>query len=183
MFGKGKDVAPESDRVPEPVQQFQRLAVAQAATPAKAAAPESAESISSISAGMTIVGKIAGEGALKVFGRIEGELHAPTVLIADGAHVEGDIVANELTIGGHVKGTIHANRVKLNSTATVEGDIFHRLLAIDENARFEGSSRREDRVSDASSRVQASRGQSESQPAAIDGSRKLNGAPEARAAE
>jgi cytoskeletal protein CcmA (bactofilin family) len=43
-----------------------------------------------------------------------------------------------------VKGTIHAHRVKLIGSAVVEGDIFHRSLSIDENARFEGSSRREE---------------------------------------
>jgi cytoskeletal protein CcmA (bactofilin family) len=53
-----------------------------------------------------------------------------------------------LIIGGRVKGTIHANRVKLNGSAIVEGDIFHRSLSIDENARFEGSSRREETVID-----------------------------------
>ena len=52
-------------------------------------------------------------------------------------------------IGGRVHGTIHANRVKLNGRAIVEGDIFHRSLSIDENARFEGSSRREETVIDA----------------------------------
>jgi hypothetical protein len=51
-----------------------------------------------------------------------------------------------LTIGGRVKGTIHANRVKLNSTAVVEGDIYHRSLAIEENAQFEGMSRRQENV-------------------------------------
>jgi cytoskeletal protein CcmA (bactofilin family) len=56
--------------------------------------------------------------------------------------VEGEIVADELTISGHVKGTVHANRVKLNSTAVVEEDIFYRTLAIEENARFEGMVRR-----------------------------------------
>ena len=58
------------------------------------------------------------------------------------------VVAEELTICGHVKGTIHANRVKLNSTAVVEGDIFHRSLSIEENARFEGSSKRENNAGD-----------------------------------
>jgi cytoskeletal protein CcmA (bactofilin family) len=86
---------------------------------------------------------------VRISGRIEGELHASTVLIDDGAQVEGDIVAEELIIGGRVKGTIHANRVKLNGSAIVEGDIFHRSLSIDENARFEGSSRREESVIDA----------------------------------
>jgi cytoskeletal protein CcmA (bactofilin family) len=71
-------------------------------------------------------------------------------VIGDGAEVEGDIVAEEAIIGGRVKGTIHAKRVKLNGLANVEGDIFHRSLSIEENARFEGSSRREETVVDAS---------------------------------
>src|SRR3984893_16973476 len=102
--------------------------------------------VSSISSSITIVGKISGKGTVRISGRIEGELYASTVLIDDGAQVEGDIVAEELTIGGRVKGTIHAHRVKLIGSAVVEGDIFHRSLSIDENARFEGSSRREETV-------------------------------------
>lgn len=58
------------------------------------------------------------------------------------------IVANDLTIGGRVKGTIHANRVRLNSTAVIEGDIYHRCLVIEENAQFEGMSRRQENVID-----------------------------------
>jgi cytoskeletal protein CcmA (bactofilin family) len=112
-------------------------------------APDTADGVSTISSDITIVGKITGKGAIKIFGRIEGDLHASIVVINDGAEVDGDIVAEELTIGGRVKGTIHANRVKLTSSAIVEGDIFHRSLSIEENARFEGSSRREETVIDA----------------------------------
>jgi cytoskeletal protein CcmA (bactofilin family) len=90
----------------------------------------------------------SGTGTVRISGRIEGELHAATILIDDGVQVEGDIVAAELIIGGRVNGTIHANRVKLNGSAIVEGDIFHRSLSIDENARFEGTSRREETVID-----------------------------------
>jgi cytoskeletal protein CcmA (bactofilin family) len=79
---------------------------------------------------------------------VTSRVHASAVEIAEGAQMEGDVVAEELTIGGHVKGTIHANRVKLNNTAVVEGDIFHRTLAIEENARFEGMSRRQENVID-----------------------------------
>ena len=115
------------------------------------------EPTSSISSGLSIVGKIVGHGALTIYGHVEGELHASTVVIAEGAQMEGDIVAEELTVGGHVKGTIHANRVKLDSTAVVEGDIFHRSLAIEENARFEGMSRRNENTIDTPSRAQADR--------------------------
>ena len=132
MFGKSKDGSAEGDRlVPPPPRPMPT-----------APAANSSDEVSSISAGMSVVGKIAGEGTVKIFGRIEGELRASTVLIAEGAEVEGDIVADDLSVGGRVKGTIHANRVKLNGSGVVEGDIFHRTLAIEENARFEGTSRR-----------------------------------------
>ena len=140
---------------------------------ASTAAPEA---VSSISSGLSIVGKIVGEGTLGIFGHVEGEVHASTVQIGDGAQVEGNIVAEELTIGGRVKGTIHANRVRLNSTAVVEGDIYHRSLAIEENAQFEGMSRRQENVIDTPSLVPAKRAQA--QPIAIDVNGQGGGASE-----
>jgi cytoskeletal protein CcmA (bactofilin family) len=144
---------------------------------ASAAAPDAA---SSISAGMTIIGKFVGDGAVKVFGRIEGELQAANVLIYDGAQVEGNVVAQDLTIGGRVKGTVHAVRVKLQGTAVVEGDIFHRSLSIEENARFEGSSRREDNLPDVRANGQPKGAGTQAQPQVvpIDGSRKFKGTPD-----
>ena len=112
------------------------------------------EAASSISSGLSIVGKILGHGALTIFGRVQGEVRASNVVIAEGAQIEGDVVAEELTVGGHLKGTIRANRVKINSTGVVEGDIFHRTLAIEENARFEGTSRRSESAIETPSRVQ-----------------------------
>jgi cytoskeletal protein CcmA (bactofilin family) len=116
-----------------------------------------AEAVSSISSGLSIVGKIVGSGKLAIFGHVEGEVHASTVQIGDGAQVEGNIIAEELTIDGRVKGTIRANRVKLNSNAVVEGDIYHRSLAIEESAQFEGMSRRQENVVDTPSLVLAKR--------------------------
>jgi cytoskeletal protein CcmA (bactofilin family) len=173
MFGKSKDGSAEGDRVVTPIQQPQRSA----ATPPSAAQSAASDETSSISAGMTVVGKISGEGTVKIFGRIEGELRASTVLIAEGAEVEGDIVADDLSVGGRVKGTIHANRVKLNGTAVVEGDIFHRSLSIEENARFEGTSRREEATFDAP-RIPLGRAPSQFQASAhaAEGGAKPNGA-------
>ena len=130
-----KEAGSRNDRIVASTQEEIR----QLARDGNALQPEAASSISS---GLSIIGKIVGHGALTIFGQVKGELRASTVVIAEGAQMEGDVVAEELTIGGYVKGTIHANRVKLNSTAVVEGDIFHRTLAIEDNARFEGTSRR-----------------------------------------
>ena len=171
MFGKTKDGSPEGDRVVTPIQQSPRPAVA----PSQNA---SSDEVSSISAGMTIVGKITGEGTVKVFGRIEGELRASTVEIAPGAEVEGDIVADDLSVGGRVKGTIHANRVKLNGSASVEGDIFHRSLSIEENARFEGSSRRDESALDTPRIPLVRMPQVQTQTRTVDSGPKPNGAPD-----
>jgi cytoskeletal protein CcmA (bactofilin family) len=86
---------------------------------------------------------------------VEGEVHASTVQIGDGAQIEGNIIAEELTIGGRVQGMIRANRVKLNSTAVVKGDVYHRSLAIEESAQFEGMSRRQENAVDIPSLVPA----------------------------
>jgi cytoskeletal protein CcmA (bactofilin family) len=168
MFGKSKD-SPEGiqSSVPAPMQHFPR-------PPAPVARPASkgqGSEVTSISSAMTVVGKLSGSGTVQVFGRVEGELNASVLMISDGAEVEGNVVAEELTVGGRVNGTIHANRVQLSSTADVQGDIFHRSLAIEENARFEGTSRHDDGVKE-TSRMPLAR------PQIVDNGRKLNGAPE-----
>jgi cytoskeletal protein CcmA (bactofilin family) len=136
MFGKSK--SDDDFRGAAPQQQYHRPTV----TPQ--ISPNSPAGETCIGSDVTIVGKLVGQGIVTIFGRIEGELRASEVTIGEGAEIQGNIVAQELTVGGYVKGTIHAERVKLIGTAKVEGDIFHRSLSIDENAMFEGSSRREE---------------------------------------
>jgi cytoskeletal protein CcmA (bactofilin family) len=108
---------------------------------------------SCIGSDMSIIGKIECNGPAQVFGRIEGELRASDLQISDGAQVDGNVIAQNVTICGRVKGTIHAVRVKLQDGGAVEGDIFHRSLSIDENSQFEGSSRRVENPTDLSSSV------------------------------
>jgi cytoskeletal protein CcmA (bactofilin family) len=147
MFGKGKD---GTDQVSAPVSASKTGPARQQGN-----GPPAAESTSAIGSGITVVGKIIGDGAVKIFGRVEGEVQASSVVIYDGGELEGNIIAQELVVGGLVKGVIHAARVKLNGTAIVEGDIFHGSLAIEENARFEGTSRRDDRLTDRASDASA----------------------------
>jgi len=144
MFSKASTSTSNQDTAtpmpkPQPIQKPTAVA---------SAAAGQQEMSSSLSPGMTVIGKLVGEGAVKIYGRIEGELQASSIVVCEGAQIDGDVVAKELTIAGRVKGTIHAGKVKLQSSAEVEGDIFHRSLAIEENARFEGMSRREDSQSE-----------------------------------
>jgi cytoskeletal protein CcmA (bactofilin family) len=110
---------------------------------------------SCIGSGMLIVGNIECNGLAQVFGRIEGELRASDLLISSGAQVEGNIIAQDVTVCGRVMGTIRAVRVKLENGGVVEGDIFHKSLSIDESSQFEGSSRRVENPSEPSSSIAA----------------------------
>jgi cytoskeletal protein CcmA (bactofilin family) len=132
-------------------------------SPKPAPAPEAANtepagSIATISAGTSITGKLVCDGAVKIFGRVEGEVRGASVNVCNGARVDGNLFAEELIVGGSVRGTIEATRVKLQSTADVEGDICHQVLSIEEKARFEGTSKRAAKTTDLSSSVQPSAG-------------------------
>jgi cytoskeletal protein CcmA (bactofilin family) len=57
---------------------------------------------SCIGSGMSIVGNIECKGQAQVFGRIEGELRASDLLISDGARVEGNVIARNVTVCGRI---------------------------------------------------------------------------------
>jgi cytoskeletal protein CcmA (bactofilin family) len=162
--GKGPDKMGDAV-IPVPVPVPARMP-AKPLTAEPAAKPEpKADTVSFIGADMTVVGNIVCEGRAQIFGHVEGELGAVDLLIGEGAQVSGNVVAQDLTVCGHVKGTIRAVRVRLKSTAVVEGDIFHRSLSIDEEAQFEGSSRRVENPIEAAPKAQTSIAQAPSAPA------------------
>src|SRR5215468_863169 len=75
---------------------------------ARPKADPQAGTASCIGSGMSIVGNIECNGPAQVFGRIQGEVHASDLLIGEGAHVEGSVIAQEVTVRGSVKGTVRA---------------------------------------------------------------------------
>src|SRR4051794_11883727 len=103
---------------------------------------------------MQVTGDIVCTGALQIFGRVTGDIHASQLAIREGAQVQGKIIAPEAVIEGAFHGSIHANTVKLQKSAVVEGEIFNKSLSIEGDARFEGVSRRLERAVEAPSAVQ-----------------------------
>jgi cytoskeletal protein CcmA (bactofilin family) len=116
-----------------------------------AAAPAKSDMMSIFGHGMVITGNVVCTGGLQIYGEVSGEIHASQLTICEGAKVEGKVMAQDAVIHGHFKGTIHGNTVKLQSSAVVDGEIFNRQLTIEQNAQFEGVSRRLDRPVEAPS--------------------------------
>jgi len=95
-----------------------------------------------IGSDLVIVGNLESKGEVTVEGQIQGDIHCAMLLVGESAQITGGILAEEVVVRGKVLGSIRGNKVTLQSSAHVEGDVFHKALAIEQGAFFEGKSRR-----------------------------------------
>ena len=107
-----------------------------------------------IDAWLTITGDLMSEGEVQVDGQVNGDIRCAQLTVGKDATISGNIVAEMVVVRGRVKGTIRALRVILQDSARVDSEIFHKSLAVEEGACFEGASRRlDDPMQDESSRT------------------------------
>ena len=108
-----------------------------------------ANSHSVIDEWLTMRGDIETDGNIQVKGRVHGNITCISIIVEDGAVVDGEIKADDVIVRGHTSGTISANIVKLESSAVVESDIFHQSFACEQGARIEGRLSFRNRASEA----------------------------------
>jgi len=101
----------------------------------------SPRSISTIGEDLTITGNVTSNGELHLNGQIQGDVHCLALVLGENAQLEGSVVAEDVMVRGRLIGSVRALRVMLQSQAHVEGNIFHKGLAIEQGAHFEGESR------------------------------------------
>jgi len=128
-----------------------------------------------ISADMVINGTISSTGDIQVDGRVEGDVHSVGLVIGDKAEVNGELMAEDLTVRGKVFGRIRARKVLLAATSHVEGDILHEAFAVESGAFFEGNCRHSDNPLDD--------GQTQNQPQNTQAGYQNGSAPAPQAAE
>jgi cytoskeletal protein CcmA (bactofilin family) len=89
---------------------------------------------------ITITGKIAGAGSVRLAGRFEGDVHIEGDLTVDsGAKLTGSVHANSVAIGGEVEGNIEsAASVELTSTGVLNGDLKAGTLTVASGSRMRG---------------------------------------------
>ncbi len=95
-----------------------------------------------LSSDLKIEGNILTDGEVHLEGVVIGDVAAGRLTIGEQARVQGEIVADDVTVMGEVQGQIRAVSVRLAKTAKMVGDIWHQVLAIDSGARMEGHCRR-----------------------------------------
>jgi cytoskeletal protein CcmA (bactofilin family) len=94
-----------------------------------------------ISAGLTIEGKINGNGHVRVAGKFKGDIQVEGNLHVDaGAKVEGQVKASEVIVTGELQGNIEsAKRVELQQGGTINGDVKAGSLTVAAGARMRGN--------------------------------------------
>ncbi len=92
-----------------------------------------------LTAEMHIIGDIAGEGAIEIAGRIDGDIRCLSVKLQPGSVLSGDITAEKAEIHGEVKGNITAKSIICGSTAKIIGDITHHRIHIEDGAYIDGN--------------------------------------------
>ncbi|KAB2920574.1 MAG: polymer-forming cytoskeletal protein [Hyphomicrobiaceae bacterium] len=95
-----------------------------------------------IGSDLTITGNLESKGEIQIEGEIQGDIHAARVIVGERARITGSLLADDIIVRGNVAGSIRGNNVTLQSNSHVEGDVFHKSLAIEQGAFFEGKSRR-----------------------------------------
>lgn len=123
-----------------------------AATPLAAVAEPAARSASSpradtgggkesiIAAGLTIEGKIEGNGHVRIAGNFKGDVHVQgNLTIESGAHLTGGVRAHTVIVGGELEGNIDAaSRVELLQTGVLNGDLKAGSLTVAAGSRMRG---------------------------------------------
>jgi len=104
--------------------------------PAAKGDPGSSHSV--IDEWLTMRGDIETDGNIHVKGRVFGNISCVSIIVEDGAIVDGEIQAEDVSIRGQTSGTITGKSIKLESSAVVESDIFHQSFACEQGARIEG---------------------------------------------
>ncbi|TMA10828.1 MAG: polymer-forming cytoskeletal protein [Deltaproteobacteria bacterium] len=92
-------------------------------------------------AGLTIEGKIEGDGDVRIAGQFKGDAHVKGDLsIEKGAHITGKIHADTVIIGGELDGNIVASsQVKLLESGQLIGDLKATTLTVAAGSRMRGN--------------------------------------------
>jgi cytoskeletal protein CcmA (bactofilin family) len=94
-----------------------------------------------LGSGVSIEGKMEGDGDVRIAGKFKGDIHIKGNLnVQKGAHLTVKINAEAVTIEGEVEGTVVASgQVTLSESAQVIGDLKAKTLTVSAGSRMRGN--------------------------------------------
>jgi len=95
-----------------------------------------------ITEGVTLTGRLCGEGSLQVEGAVEGEIELKgSVSVSATGLVKGPVTADIVRVAGTVEGDIIArDHLRLEKSGQIRGDVSTASLVVEDGGRLNGRS-------------------------------------------
>ncbi len=95
-----------------------------------------------IGAHSVITGELSFEGAVRIDGRFEGNIHADkdgTLIVSEGATIQGEVRVPSLVLHGTIDGNVFTTeKLQLGSTGCLNGDVQYNILSLAEGSSING---------------------------------------------
>jgi len=102
-----------------------------------------------IGAHSVITGELSFEGAVRIDGKFEGNIHSSqggTLIVSEGAKIIGNVDVPSLILHGNIEGDVRATEsLKLGATGCLNGDVDYKMMSLAEGSAING---RCNRISD-----------------------------------
>jgi len=110
--------------------------------PPLATRPKQASTAPSIiAADIVLHGGLESTGDIQLDGCVDGNVRSAGLVIDEKAIVQGDVIADDVTVRGRVRGTIRARKVHLCAGSRIEGEILYAIFSAEAGAQIEGQCR------------------------------------------
>lgn len=98
-----------------------------------------------IDAGMVVKGNISGDGAIRVDGRIEGNIDLTKgIVLGEKAEIIGTIKSNIIVVHGRLKGNLSCRYLYVKSTGVIDGDIEVGAFEVELGGKYNGNLKMKD---------------------------------------
>jgi cytoskeletal protein CcmA (bactofilin family) len=96
--------------------------------------------ISYLGKNLRITGTITGDDNVQLFGSHRGDVRLKgELLIAEAAHIDGNVKAGSIEVGGDAEGQLEADAVlRIQPTGRIKGNIVTSVINVQEGALFNG---------------------------------------------
>jgi cytoskeletal protein CcmA (bactofilin family) len=87
---------------------------------------------------LKIEGEISSSGLIEIEGIIKGKINGNSVILREEGFIEGEVIAESLSLRGTFEGKIKAKNVNIASKAKVHGEIEYESLSVEDGACIDG---------------------------------------------
>ena len=87
---------------------------------------------------LKIEGQIHSSGLIEIEGVIKGTINGNSVILREEGFIEGEVIAESLSLRGSFEGKIKAKNINISSKAKIHGEIEYESLSVEDGACIDG---------------------------------------------